>query len=335
MRAVAGVALRVDPSVGPSGPREGDACQREGGALRVFTQGRWQDAVVGPAESPQGPAQASEGGLREGGDLDPNGVRFTFCVEPGPRVRGGPREDLEHVWQVERAYPRLSESRLHAPRAVHDSITFSREELVEAQRAVAQSYKEYIDGCLCDDYPFWKRVQAWLMLVRRGLQESTCREEIGISPPAVQTKCPTCMDSGVLRHFALADETCPDCKPAAVLEQGPSEWEITKHEEVEPCDYWVPGERVWNIEARKGDAVFVGYVSTFLRQTRIARKPWNYAGETVLEIRGERAPDMAIARLLCGLRDGTVAADADVQRAPLPSSRSVYPHPVSINVMQS
>lgn len=128
-------------------------------------------------------------------------------------------------------------------------------------------------------------------------------------PPAEQSECTRCDGSGVLRGFGFGasidavDRPC-GCKPAKV--KGPSKWTITKREEVEPGDYWAHGEAVWNIEARKGDAVFVGFVSTSQRQTRVARKPWGNCGETVLEIRGERAPDMAIARLLCGLRDGTV-----------------------------
>jgi hypothetical protein len=128
-------------------------------------------------------------------------------------------------------------------------------------------------------------------------------DTVGSVPQAAAPRvvCSTCMGSKVLLHFAAADESCPDCPPE--VKQGPSEWTLIRNDLLDNL-LDDPVERRWVSFARLDETV------TFKIAVFDGGAPYRTCvyrdGARVFVIEGECCPEMAIARLLCGLRDGTV-----------------------------
>ena len=170
------------------------------------------------------------------------------------------------------------------------------------------------------DWAIVKSVEPFVLVSREGDMTWKCEQAkhyrvVGRvdSPPVKSAKCPTCMGAGVLKHFdpCFADEPCPSC-PAPKVE-GPSEWTVVSRERL---DTVIDQEHVL---VQKGQRRCCWVVSAFVQHWaegtctcvvatwQEASGGWVLGGEA-LRIRGEASVDMAIARLLCGLRDGTVKA---------------------------
>jgi hypothetical protein len=119
--------------------------------------------------------------------------------------------------------------------------------------------------------------------------------------------CEHCRYTGVLRGLSEAlDKPCP-CSP--VKDQGPSEWtevnrqELTKPEHLGRSMLVTFQKNEQQVTARVSVVVFEGHGH---RRSYSTRAQWVGDIADVVYVRGEASPEMAIARLLCGLRDGTV-----------------------------
>jgi hypothetical protein len=138
-------------------------------------------------------------------------------------------------------------------------------------------------------------------------------------PSADPKPCPNCNDTGVLAGYGFGvsinacDRPCPcGAKPEieqAPKDEGPSEWTIVRREARPSTDGSYSAEHV-TVQVGKQIAVFrvvahrdPDYYETTVIQQQPNPTPW---GQRVLVVRHEACVDMAIARLLCGLRDGTV-----------------------------
>jgi len=119
-----------------------------------------------------------------------------------------------------------------------------------------------------------------------------------------RSRCPDCNDTGVLAGFGFGtsenacDRPCP-CSPPK--NDGPSEWTQTRGRQV-GADYH---RELWTFTFRKGadersfDVMAMHGLGTCVTVA-------GQADRCVVRINGEHCVDMAIARLLCGLRDGSI-----------------------------
>lgn len=119
-------------------------------------------------------------------------------------------------------------------------------------------------------------------------------------------KCPTCMGAKVLKHIVpgIPDEPCPDCPPVPM--QGPSEWTLMNTEVL--CDGLTDGvelRRVWFQRLDNKVAFRVKVYSSGSEQRRTCVYADNGC-KRVFVIERESCHKMAIARLLCWLRDGSI-----------------------------
>ena len=131
-------------------------------------------------------------------------------------------------------------------------------------------------------------------------------EEIGSAEQVTPSRCPDCNGSGVLAGFGFGtsenavDRPCP-CSPPK--DEGPSEWTVVDQRLVDTNHF---GEW-WNVTVCKGPRkrmyeVIAGSAGTTVSSVGIRKR----LGDFDVVIKGEHCVDMAIARLLCGLRDGSI-----------------------------
>jgi hypothetical protein len=119
--------------------------------------------------------------------------------------------------------------------------------------------------------------------------------------------CSTCMGAKVLRHLnpVLDGKPCPNCPAEPML--GPSEWTIVERSETEPHPATGTPWRT-KVVAQKGDTARSYTVTTYERDGR--RPAMTYCcitpGRDVVRVSGETSLEMALDRLLCGLRDGSI-----------------------------
>jgi hypothetical protein len=176
-------------------------------------------------------------------------------------------------------------------------------------------------------YTLWEVPYDDMMMVKRELEKLRERGEVRLDagyclaePVASKAKpCPDCNDTGMLAGYGFGvsinacDRPCP-CGATPKLEQarkdeGPAEWTIVRREVRPSTDGSYSAEHV-TVQVGKQIAVFrvvahhdPDYYETTVIQQQPNPTPW---GQRVLVVRHEACVDMAIARLLCGLRDGTV-----------------------------
>lgn len=172
----------------------------------------------------------------------------------------------------------------------------------------------------CHDYPSGIRLRVVeessavddnaLPEIGRNIERRVRSDEPYIPVSELLGSCPTCMGAKVLKHIVpgIPDEPCPDCPPEP--KQGPSEWTVVS--DVQP--------------RHDNPARFVTFARNNERQTfwimcwspcgvphTDVGRPRHDADDPAMvklaeqaTIIGERCHEMAIARLLCGLQDGTV-----------------------------
>jgi hypothetical protein len=122
--------------------------------------------------------------------------------------------------------------------------------------------------------------------------------------------CPDCNDTGVLAGYGFGvsinacDRPCP-CGAKPEIDEGPSEWTVIERRCVYRSDEVSPHEQ-WCVDVRKGEHTRYFEVYANRLATTVKDLADHRGHGYVLFIRGEYCVDMAIARLLCGLRDGTV-----------------------------
>ena len=121
-------------------------------------------------------------------------------------------------------------------------------------------------------------------------------------------RCPDCNDTGVLAGFGFGtspdacDRPCP-CSPPK--DEGPSEWTVIERSvKGSTGSTWVTVDLV----AAKGGQRWLGCILATDNGTHAWHGRYGSGGPLVDSacVPGEHCVDMAIARLLCGLRDGTV-----------------------------
>lgn len=113
--------------------------------------------------------------------------------------------------------------------------------------------------------------------------------------------CSRCNDTGILPGFGFGtsvdaiDRPC-GCKPAKV--EGPSEWAVKlRHAEQ---------RHVTKIDLHRGSENVTVYAVRLNHSGQLWTEIETKYAKCLVRIRGEHSVDMALARLLCGLRDGTV-----------------------------
>jgi hypothetical protein len=120
--------------------------------------------------------------------------------------------------------------------------------------------------------------------------------------------CATCMGARVLRHAdpAKVEEPCPDCPPAKA--QGPSEWTLVSQSASGATPNAVAGmtESLCTFTRLNKEATFK--VREFNGGDRRWTHVYTWAGATVsvASFEGECSTGQALARIGCGLRDGSI-----------------------------
>lgn len=114
-------------------------------------------------------------------------------------------------------------------------------------------------------------------------------------------------DRGVLAGFGFGtsanavDRPCP-CSPPK--DEGPSEWTVVRREDVTSR---YSASESWEIDVRKRDCVRSFKLRANCMGTVVEDLADRRGIDYVVRVNGEHCVDMAIARLLCGLRDGSIA----------------------------
>jgi hypothetical protein len=122
-----------------------------------------------------------------------------------------------------------------------------------------------------------------------------------------RSRCPDCNGTGVLAGFGFGtspdacDRPCP-CSPPK--DEGPSEWTVIERRCVFRSNEGSPHEQ-WCVDVRKGECMRYFEVYANRHGTVVNDLADRRGHDYVVHIKGEYCVDRAIARLLCGLRDGT------------------------------
>ena len=131
-------------------------------------------------------------------------------------------------------------------------------------------------------------------------------DALGFTEQVTRSRCPDCDGSGVLAGLGFGasenacDRPCP-CSPPK--DEGPSEWTVVRREDVTSR---YSASEAWEIDVRKRDRVRTYKLRANCMGTVVEDLADRRGVDYVVRVKGEHCVDMAIARLLCGLRDGSI-----------------------------
>ena len=131
-------------------------------------------------------------------------------------------------------------------------------------------------------------------------------DALGFTEQVTRSRCLDCNGSGVLAGFGFGasenacDRPCP-CSPPK--DEGPSEWTVVRREDVTSR---YSASEAWEIDVRKRDRVRTYKLRANCMGTVVEDLADRRGVDYVVRVKGEHCVDMAIARLLCGLRDGSI-----------------------------